>query len=44
MVHDEHDALRLPPGDYEVRRQREYVPKAPREHAPKRPRYRYVAD
>jgi hypothetical protein len=29
LVHDEHDAITLPPGDYEVRRQREYAPEAP---------------
>ena len=34
VVHDEHDAVTLPPGDYEVVRQREYAPEAPR----------YVAD
>lgn len=26
VVHDEHDTIVLPPGDYEVRRQREYSP------------------
>lgn len=26
IVHDEHDTLTLPPGDYEVVRQREYYP------------------
>ena len=26
LVHEEHDPLRLGPGVYEVRRQREYVP------------------
>jgi len=26
LVHDEHDALALAPGHYEVRRQREYAP------------------
>lgn len=30
VVHDEHDAIVLPPGDYEVVRQREYAPEAPR--------------
>lgn len=30
VVHDEHDALILPPGDYEIRRQREYSPEANR--------------
>lgn len=34
VVHDEHDTITLPPGDYEVVRQREYQPEAPR----------YVAD
>jgi len=28
VVHDEHDAITLPPGDYIVRRQREYSPEA----------------
>jgi hypothetical protein len=27
LVHEEHDALSVPPGAYEVRRQREYVPR-----------------
>lgn len=26
LVHDEHDAITLPPGNYVVRRQREYAP------------------
>lgn len=26
VVHEEHDTIVLPPGDYEVRRQREYAP------------------
>lgn len=26
VVHEEHDTVTLPPGDYEVRRQREYTP------------------
>ena len=30
LVHDEHDALLIPAGVYEVRRQREYEPEAPR--------------
>jgi hypothetical protein len=30
VVHDEHDTITLPPGAYEVRRQREYQPEAPR--------------
>lgn len=30
LVHDEHSTIVLPPGDYEVRRQREYAPEAPR--------------
>lgn len=29
LVHDEHSTITLPPGDYEVRRQREYAPEAP---------------
>ena len=29
LVHDEHSALTLPPGDYRVTRQREYAPEAP---------------
>jgi len=29
LVHDEHDAIGLLPGTYEVRRQREYTPPAP---------------
>ena len=35
LVHEEHDPLRLSPGVYEVRRQREYVPQR---------RARWVAD
>ena len=30
VVHEEHGTITLPPGDYEVRRQREYTPEAPR--------------
>lgn len=30
LVHDEHDTITVPPGDYEVRRQREYEPEEPR--------------
>lgn len=30
LVHEEHHTVTLPPGDYEVRRQREYTPEAPR--------------
>jgi hypothetical protein len=30
LVHEEHETLLLPPGEYEVRIQREYEPKAPR--------------
>jgi hypothetical protein len=40
LVHDEHDAIGLEPGTYEVRRQREYVPPAPR----RRETFRWVAD
>lgn len=29
VVHEEHDTITLPPGLYEVRRQREYAPEAP---------------
>lgn len=29
LVHDEHDAITIPSGRYEVRRQREYAPEAP---------------
>lgn len=29
VVHEEHDTITLPPGSYEVRRQREYSPAAP---------------
>jgi hypothetical protein len=29
LTHDEHDTLLIPPGNYEVRRQREYQPEAP---------------
>lgn len=28
LVHEEHDTITLPPGDYVVRRQREYAPEA----------------
>ncbi len=30
VVHEEHDSIVLPPGAYEIRRQREYHPVAPR--------------
>jgi hypothetical protein len=40
LVHEEHDAIGLAPGPYEVRRQREYVPPAPR----RRETFRRVAD
>lgn len=30
LVHDEHDTITVPPGDYEVRRQREYEPEESR--------------
>jgi len=30
VVHDEHDTITLPPGDYAIRRQREYTPEAVR--------------
>ena len=30
LEHQEHGAITLPPGDYEVIRQREYTPEAPR--------------
>jgi hypothetical protein len=33
LVHDEHSTIVLPPGDYAVRRQREYAPEAPRQVA-----------
>jgi len=29
LVHDEHDTITVEPGEYEVRRQREYAPEAP---------------
>jgi hypothetical protein len=29
LLHEEHDTLLVPPGNYEVRRQREYAPEAP---------------
>ena len=29
LVHDEHSTIQVPPGSYEVRRQREYAPEAP---------------
>jgi hypothetical protein len=35
LLHEEHDPIRIPEGDYELRRQREYTPQ-------RRPRY--VAD
>ncbi len=28
LIHEEHDTITLPPGDYVVRRQREYTPEA----------------
>jgi hypothetical protein len=28
LEHDEHDAIHLPPGNYQVVRQREYTPEA----------------
>ena len=31
LAHEEHAALRFPPGTYEVRRQREYAPEQDRE-------------
>ncbi len=31
LEHQEHSTLTIPPGDYEVRRQREYAPEAPRQ-------------
>jgi hypothetical protein len=37
LVHEEHETLQLPPGDYEVRIQREYEPSA-------RTRQSYVRD
>jgi hypothetical protein len=40
LIHDEHDAIGLEPGTYEVRRQREYIPPAPR----RRETFRWVAD
>jgi hypothetical protein len=40
LVHEEHDAIGLAPGAYEVRRQREYLPPAPR----RRETFRWVAD
>lgn len=33
LVHDEHSTITLPPGDYEVRRQREYSPEEIRQVA-----------
>lgn len=33
VVHDEHDTITLPPGDYVIRRQREYTPEAVRQVA-----------
>lgn len=33
VVHDEHDPITLPPGDYVVRRQREYAPEEIRQVA-----------
>lgn len=33
VVHDEHDTIVLPPGDYAVRRQREYAPEEIRQVA-----------
>jgi len=29
LLHEEHDTLLVPPGSYEIRRQREYAPAAP---------------
>jgi hypothetical protein len=29
IVHDEHGTIEVPPGDYEIVRQREYAPEAP---------------
>ena len=40
LVHDEHDAIGLLPGTYEVRRQREYTPAVPT--SPES--FRWVAD
>ncbi len=40
LVHQEHDAIALAPGAYEIRRQREYVPPTPRRAAT----FRRVAD
>jgi len=40
LVHQEHDAIALAPGAYEIRRQREYVPPAQRRAAT----FRRVAD
>lgn len=40
LVHDEHDAIGLAAGAYEVRRQREYMPPVPR----RREAFRWVAD
>jgi hypothetical protein len=37
LVHEEHDRLSVPPGVYEVRRQREYEPR-------RQVRFRWVAD
>lgn len=39
LVHEEHNAIPLNPGSYEVRRQREYVPSPQREQ-----QFRRVAD
>jgi hypothetical protein len=30
LVHEEHDPIHIPPGAYEVKRQREYTPARPR--------------
>jgi hypothetical protein len=40
LVHDEHDAIELARGTYEVRRQREYEPRPRRQE----PGFRWVAD
>ncbi len=40
VTHEEHDAIDLPPGVYQVVRQREYTPKPSNRDA----RWRYVAD
>lgn len=30
VTHEEHNTICLPPGDYQIKRQREYAPEAPR--------------